>query len=88
MAKKKDWFKGHAMTAFSTKCLDLCWYMNLHSPPLVLDFYVKAGGKFDKDSFRYYTKSGKKVVFLVWPAMRLHEGGPILAKGVAHGYMN
>ena len=84
-AKKTIWFKGKAMTVYSTKCLDLCWYMNLHSPPLVLDLGAKAGGKFDKETFKYYTTSGPKMSFLVWPALRLHKGGPMLAKGVAQG---
>ncbi|XP_060577015.1 putative autophagy-related protein 11 [Ruditapes philippinarum] len=40
---------------------------------------------FDKDLFKEYTRRGKFQDYIVWPAMRLHENGPLLSKGVAQG---
>lgn len=42
------------------------------------------GATFDTEKFRKYSSSGEdKFDYLVWPAMLLHQGGPLLAKGVA-----
>jgi hypothetical protein len=40
---------------------------------------------FDKDSFKEYTCRGTYMDFVVWPALFLHKGGPLLNKGVAQG---
>ncbi|XP_060554929.1 uncharacterized protein LOC132715857 [Ruditapes philippinarum] len=40
---------------------------------------------FDKDSFKEYTCRGKYLDFVVWPALLLYKGGPMLNKGVAQG---
>lgn len=42
-------------------------------------------GPFRKDVYKEYTKSGRYLDYVVWPVMFLHEGGPILVKGVAQG---
>ena len=57
--------------------------MFLQSPPVCLDFGLKAGDKFDKARYKEFTKTGKNVDYIVWPALLLHKGGPLLAKGVA-----
>lgn len=81
----KEWFAGKAMCAYTEKCFELCWYMNLQSPPVYMDLSVKEGDKFNKETYKHYTSLGKKVAYVVWPALYLHEGGPLLAKGVAQG---
>ncbi|XP_060553982.1 uncharacterized protein LOC132715017 isoform X2 [Ruditapes philippinarum] len=45
---------------------------------------------FDSDLFEVYkyTRRGKFQDFIVWPAMRLHENGQLLSKGVAQGSKN
>ncbi|XP_060583046.1 uncharacterized protein LOC132739367 [Ruditapes philippinarum] len=40
---------------------------------------------FDKGSFKEYTCRGTYLDFVVWPALFLHKGGPLLNKGVAQG---
>lgn len=37
---------------------------------------------YDKQIFKEYTTMGRRVKFLVWPALFLHKGGPLLSKGV------
>lgn len=69
-------------TSFFKSCVNICWKMVIQDPPMFLHPGVKKGGTFDKSVYREYTSSGQKVVFTVWPALYLHEGGPLLQKGV------
>jgi hypothetical protein len=41
---------------------------------------------YDKGAYREFVKSGDKVTFVVWPALFLHEGGPLLNKRVFKAY--
>ena len=59
-------------------CLYICWYAAINNPKLDFTFDPKK----NKADFRAYTKSGKYVDYLVWPAMYLHVSGPLLYKGV------
>jgi hypothetical protein len=33
-------------------------------------------------SFRHFTKFGIQLDYVVWPALLLYEGGPLVVKGV------
>ena len=55
--------------------------MAVQDPPLVLNKDTQ--DKFDTNRFKDYTKPGRFVEYVVWPALLLHESGPLLAKGVA-----
>lgn len=62
-------------------CTEVTWYMQIQDPPAVL-LFVRG----DNDAmtyFRPYTSSGSKLEYIVWPAMLLHENGPMVSKGVA-----
>ncbi|KAH3881000.1 uncharacterized protein LOC127878909 [Dreissena polymorpha] len=72
-----------AMKPFVKKCLFLCWMMVVQGPPLCFDWSTKHGSKFDSSLYKQYTKSGNTVDYVVWPTMFLHEGGPMIVKGVA-----
>ena len=74
---------GDGVKNFTKKAVSLCWLMVIQDPPVVLT--TKLTGKFDTDRFRHYTKSGSTVDYVVWPVLFLHEGGPIICKGVAQG---
>ncbi|KAL3879275.1 hypothetical protein ACJMK2_031577 [Sinanodonta woodiana] len=65
------------------ECVQLCWLMHIQTPPLCLDLKTIKGQVVDKNSYMEYTKKGKKIAFVVWPALFLHEDGPVLRKGVA-----
>lgn len=69
------------------KCVDVCWSMSQHVPPVFINFdEIRCGSlNFNTDMYKPYTKTGKYVDFVVWPALYLHEGGPMLSKGVAQG---
>ncbi|XP_061184460.1 uncharacterized protein LOC133192473 [Saccostrea echinata] len=65
---------------FVDKCVELCWMMHIQDPPMVLDF--GSSDIVDKNMFRLFTRSGDVVDFVVWPAVLLHENGPLVQKGV------
>ncbi|XP_060567421.1 uncharacterized protein LOC132726169 [Ruditapes philippinarum] len=69
--------------AYKRKCVELCWLMVVQNPPLILS--TTAQQQFDTNLYKDYTKRGKYVDYVVWPALLLHEGGPLLSKGVAQG---
>ena len=72
------------LTPYIDKCVELCWYMVNQDPSVFLDNkYPKPGDEFDRDAYRYHTKSGSKVDYLVLPAMYMGNEGYLLLQGVA-----
>lgn len=83
--KMSSWYNKGRVQNYIMKCIELCWFMHLNDPPIHIDFKVKPGDKFDTNKFKIYTKSGNKIDYVVWPPVLLHEGGPLLCKGVSQG---
>lgn len=78
-------FKGLYKTAipvFTVKCLELCWLMNMHNPPVALGLPPAKDSPFDGTFYKEYTRTGTTVDFVVWLPLLLHENGPLLQKGV------
>lgn len=67
------------MQPYLEGCMELCWYSAICDPPL--EYVFEIGDQLA--DFREYTKSGKVVDFVVWPAMYLCKHGPLMCKGVA-----
>ncbi|XP_062586427.1 uncharacterized protein LOC134248029 [Saccostrea cucullata] len=65
---------------FVDTCVELCWMMHVQDPPMVLEF--GSSEIVDKNMFRFFTRTGDIVDFVVWPAVLLHENGPLVQKGV------
>lgn len=78
---RKETNRSNRMRTFVEKCVKFCWLSCIQDPPLVL-LYCKNGDKFDDKLFREYQRTGKLVDFMVWPALLLHDKGPVLARGV------
>ncbi|XP_052675647.1 uncharacterized protein LOC128157230 isoform X3 [Crassostrea angulata] len=70
-------------THFAERCVELCWFMQTTQPPIHLSARIPNDGRMNNDIFRAYMKSGTEVDYIVWPAMYLHENGPLLSKGIA-----
>ncbi|XP_052793744.1 uncharacterized protein LOC128227347 [Mya arenaria] len=66
---------------FIMKCIYVCWMMVVQNP-LMCFFLPKPGTDVNTSMFKVYTKSGRTVDFIVWPAMMLHETGSVVCKGV------
>ena len=60
--------------------------MAIQDPVMYLDEELTPDTAYDKGTYREFVKSGDKVTFVVWPALFLHEGGPLLNKGVVQAY--
>ncbi|XP_063415875.1 uncharacterized protein LOC134697526 [Mytilus trossulus] len=73
----KDHKKDETLKPYVDACLELFWYSAITDPPLYYSFTAD-----NLDNFRGYTKNGDEVDFIVWPAMYLHENGPLLYQGV------
>lgn len=72
------------LTSYIDKCVELCWYMVNQDPVIYLDDHPpKSGDEFDRDVYRFHTKSGSKVDYLVWPALYFAKGNYMLEQGVA-----
>ncbi|WAQ98874.1 hypothetical protein MAR_023247 [Mya arenaria] len=66
---------------FIIKCIYVCWMMVVQNPQMCF-FVPKSGTDVNTSMFKMYTRSGKAVDFIVWPAMMLHETGSVICKGV------
>ncbi|XP_053398962.1 uncharacterized protein LOC123556765 [Mercenaria mercenaria] len=71
---------------YIAKCVNICWSMCRQEPTVKIDFPEEQGDMhFDTGVYKAYTKSGRLIDYIVWPAVYLHENGPLLCKGVAQG---
>nr|XP_034300343.1 uncharacterized protein LOC105333281 isoform X1 [Crassostrea gigas] len=62
------------------KCVELCWYMCMQDPPMVI-ISPQKGQLVDKALFSFHGRRGKIVEVCVWPALLLHDNGPLVCKG-------
>ncbi|XP_053389424.1 LOW QUALITY PROTEIN: golgin subfamily A member 4-like [Mercenaria mercenaria] len=74
------------VSSYTSECLEICWFMVIQDPPVAFAPLLRKGSSFNTDLYKPYTSSGTHIEYVVWPALLLHEGGPILAKGVAQGH--
>jgi hypothetical protein len=82
MTTRPQFADTEAKQKYTVRCLELCWMMAIQDPPMMVDFGPAQDEDVDKNVFRLYTKQGDKVAFVVWPAVFLHENGPLVQKGV------
>lgn len=86
-SKFKAWFRIDAVGKYTKCCIRLCWLMQIQSPPVHLDTETQPGAVFDRNKYKEYTRSGKKVDYVVWPYLSLSKSDTqaVLSKGVAQG---
>ena len=73
-------------TPFFKTCVHLCWYMAIQEPVMYLREEIKPGTVYNRDVYRAFSQNGDNAIYVVWPALFLHEGGPLLYKGVVQPY--
>ena len=71
------------VNTYIRRCIEICWLMVVQDPPMVLD--NTKPDQFDTARYRGYQHNGPYTAYIVWPAIRLHNDGPLLSKGVAEG---
>lgn len=69
--------RDESLKPYIEACLDLCWLSAICDPPIDYSFAPD-----NLDDYRGYTQNGDTVDFFVWPAMYLHQYGPLLYQGV------
>ncbi|XP_069129238.1 uncharacterized protein [Argopecten irradians] len=67
---------------FVSKCIEICWFMCVLDPPVVLGDEAAVGTTFDTNTYKPYTHSGTVVSYNVWPPLLLHQKGSLLVKGI------
>lgn len=71
---------------FVKRCTELCWSMVIKEPIMFLLYDQLEGKTVDKNCFSLYTVKGSIIDFVIWPALLLHENGPLLSKGTVQVY--
>lgn len=71
--------------SFVKECVETCWLMAIQDPPIVICPIPRNGDVLNTEMYKPYMRSGRLIQFVVWPALLLHDSGPVLAKGVAQG---
>ena len=66
--------------AYILECLRVCRLMVIQDPPMTLLF--KPGATNLKEQFSAYQQKGTQIDIVVWPALFLKEGGPIVNQGI------
>ena len=64
------------------KCVEICWLMAVQDPPMAFGPLPRFYDWFDSNLYKPYTKSGRKVDFVVWPVLYLHDNGSVICKGI------
>ncbi|XP_060065899.1 uncharacterized protein LOC132546205 [Ylistrum balloti] len=70
---------------FTEGCIRVSWDMAVQDPPVYMYWNLKKGDP-PSERFKSYTQNGSKVKYVVWPCLLLHEGGPLLSKGICQMY--
>lgn len=82
MASSRKPVYAERLPEYVNKCIEICWLMNTHNPPLEFAEPPMCGQPYDKDSYKEFTKQGDTVSFVVWLPLLIEKDGAILTKGV------
>ena len=86
---KERGIHSRRVLSYVNKCAELCWYMCVNDPPMVIEYESYPGQEIDQSKFNLYNGKGTIVDFIVWPALFLNRGDSlsILAKGTVQTVM-
>ena len=71
------------VSKYIDRSIEVCWLMAIQDPPMLL--YNMKSDHFDSAKYRDYQTRGSYTAYVVWPAIAVSDGGPLLSKGVAEG---
>ena len=79
-----DRYFEREITVYTKLCVEITWYMCIQDPPMAFIDRINRGAEFETDYFRKFRGChGNKFDYLVWPALLMYKGGPLVVKGVA-----
>ena len=68
--------------AYIEKCVEICWFLVLQTPPLYIGFTNLSAPNNDIDKGKYeVVGKGSKVDYVTWPPLQAWKDGDILLKG-------
>lgn len=73
-----------AVEEYAIACIKITWLLCTEDPPVHL-VKGKEGDDFDKHLYTDVTRKGQKIDYVVWPALKHYENGPVLSQGAAQG---
>ncbi|KAH3795230.1 hypothetical protein DPMN_148778 [Dreissena polymorpha] len=76
--------KPAQLDTYAFEAAKTVWMMKVQQPPVEF-LWVDPGSRFNKETFKSYTKIGEIVDQCIWPAVLLHKGGPVMVRGIAQG---
>ncbi|KAK3100506.1 hypothetical protein FSP39_021027 [Pinctada imbricata] len=68
------------VTEYIDRCVEVLWYMCIQEPPMVIT-WANDGESVNSNYYNFYARRGNVVRQAVWPAVFLHNGGPLVCKG-------
>ncbi|XP_033743549.1 uncharacterized protein LOC117329632 [Pecten maximus] len=75
-------YHANKIPHFVKKCIEVCWFMCVLDPPVVIGKQATLNDTFDTNIYKPYTNSGTIVSYNVWPPLLLHQNGSLLVKGI------
>lgn len=66
---------------YTRKCVINCFYMLTSEKPMYMKLSFHQGGVIDRINLENFQSDGTRVDLMVWPALYLFDGGPLLNKG-------
>jgi hypothetical protein len=78
-----EYQKLDRITKYLHKCVEVTWFLNVQDPSMGLLWPNTNESEISLNCFRHFTKFGNKLEHEVWPALLLHDHGPVIVKGVA-----
>ncbi|XP_052791659.1 uncharacterized protein LOC128225801 [Mya arenaria] len=74
------------IVSYVEECAKICWLARLHDPPVYIEFEeIEDDSPFKAEMYKAYTKTGKRLDYVVWPPVFLYKNEKMLTKGVAQG---
>lgn len=80
LQKELRYSKLEKIYPFIDATVELCWLMCAQTPPMQLVF-AERNSTVNKSNFRCTGHTGDRVDVCAWPAVILHDGGPVVTRG-------
>ncbi|VDI37709.1 Hypothetical predicted protein [Mytilus galloprovincialis] len=77
---KYNYRHSQEIEAFVNSIVEVLWLMSIQDPPMTLG-WPQPNDVFNEAIYMPYKKQGSIVKHAVWPAVYLHEKGPLIKKG-------